>query len=103
MRKTYLTAIAIALLLAGWLASGAVSDEPPVRHASLAELNREQARIDEEAPPTRVRVQVIDASAQSRIVKVRGKTTNKRTVEVKVELAGSIVNRPVERGTPACR
>ncbi len=103
MRKTYLTAIAIALVLAGWLASGAVSDEPPVRHASIAELQREQARIDEEAAPTRVRVQVIDATNQSRIVKVRGKTTNKRTVEVKVELSGSIINRPVERGTAVAR
>ncbi len=103
MRKTYLTATAIAIALTGWLASGAVSDEPPVRHASLAELKREQARVQEDAAPTRVRVQVVDASAQNRIVKVRGKTTNKRTVEVKVELAGSIVHRPVDRGTTVAK
>lgn len=99
MRKTYITAIVIAILIVGWLASGQLNktDEGPA--PSLAVQNRTQSTVDEESAPTRVRVDVLRASEQSRVVKVRGRTENKRTVDVKVEAAGRIVSRPVERGT----
>lgn len=103
MRKTYITAIAIALTLGAWLASGAVNEGDAPRPASLADQNREQDRVAEDAAPTKVRVTVMEASEQSRLVKVRGKTENKRTVEVKVELAGTIVDRPIERGTSVAK
>jgi len=98
MRTTYITAAAIALLLSAWLASGAVGGNETMP-ASLADQNRAHQRVMEENVPTRVRVTVMQASPQNRLVKVRGKTENKRTVDVKVELAGTIVGRPVERGT----
>ena len=99
MRSTYITAIVIALALIAWLASGALNEERSGTPASIAELQREQASVREDTVPTKVRVAVIDASNQSRMITVRGKTENKRTVDVKVELPGTIVNRPVERGT----
>ncbi len=99
MRTTYITATVIALAIVAWLASGALNDTGSGEPASIAERNREQASLREDTAPTRVRVSVIEASQQSRTVTVRGKTENKRTVDVKVELPGTIVNRPVERGT----
>ncbi len=99
MRTTYITATIIALLLAAWLASGVLGSKDTPNPASLAEQNREQSRVDEEAAPTKVRVSVLQATPQQRLIKVRGKTENKRTVDVKVELAGIIVNRPVDRGS----
>ena len=99
MRTTYITATVIAVLLAGWLASGILGKEDTPNPATLAEQNREQGRVDEDAAPTRVRVSVLQATPQQRLVKVRGKTENKRTVEVKVELEGTIVERPVDRGS----
>ena len=42
---------------------------------------------------------VLQASEQPRLVKVRGKTANKRTVEVRAELSGTITERPVDRGS----
>ena len=99
MRTTYITATIIALLLAAWLASGVLGSKDTPNPASLAEQNREQSRVDEEAAPTKVRVSVLQATPQQRLIKVRGKTENKRTVDVKVELAGTIVNRPVDRGS----
>jgi len=99
MRTTYITATIIALLLAAWLASGVLGGEDTPNPATLAEQNREQSRVDEDAAPTRVRVSVLQATPQQRLVKVRGKTENKRTVDVKVELAGTVVNRPVDRGS----
>ena len=50
--------------------------------------------------PTRVRARVLHASPQLEEVVLRGRTENKRTVAVKAEVAGRIVERPVERGTP---
>ncbi|CAE7941232.1 czcB [Symbiodinium necroappetens] len=99
MRTTYITATIIALLLAAWLASGVLGSKDTPNPASLAEQNREQSRVEEEAAPTKVRVSVLQATPQQRLIKVRGKTENKRTVDVKVELAGTIVTRPVDRGS----
>ncbi|NKB98373.1 MAG: efflux RND transporter periplasmic adaptor subunit [Pseudomonadales bacterium] len=96
MRTTYITALVIALVLLGWLYSG--DHSTPAEPASIAELNRDQAEIDSDSIPTRVRVAVFDATEQSRIIKVRGKTENKRTVMVKAELNGTVSERPVERG-----
>ena len=99
MRTTYITATVIALGIIGWLASGALDDTGGGDPASISELDREMASVREDIAPTKVRVAVIEASEQSRTITVRGKTENKRTVDVKVELPGTIVNRPVERGT----
>lgn len=98
MRTTYITATIIALVLVGWLASGALNDTRHGKATSIAELSREQARVQEDTVPTSVRVSVLEASYQNRIVTVRGQTENKRTVDVKVEIPGIVVNRPVERG-----
>ncbi len=99
MRTTYITATIIALLLAAWLASGVLGSKDTPNPASLAEQNREQSRVEEEAAPTKVRVSVLQATPQQRLIKGRGKTETKRTVDVKVELAGTIVTRPVDRGS----
>ena len=104
MRTTYITATVIAVLLLAWLGSGFVNDEEDgARPGSLADQSREEDRVAEEAAPTKVRVTVMQASAQNRLIKVRGKTDNKRTVDVKVELTGTIVNRPIERGTQVAK
>ncbi len=99
MRKTYITAALIGILLAAWLISGQIGQDSLTNPPSLAELKREQQRVQADAAPTRVRVSVIQAAEQNRYITVRGKTENKRTVDVKVELPGRVVSRPVERGT----
>ena len=103
MRTTYITATVIAVLLIAWLGSGFVNSDADVQPVPLADQSREEDRVAEDAAPTKVRVTVMQASAQNRLIKVRGKTDNKRTVEVKVELTGTIVNRPIERGTQVAK
>ncbi len=103
MRTTYITATIIAILLAAWLASGMLGGEETAKPDTLANQNREQSRVDEDTSPTKVRVTVMQASPQERMIKVRGKTENKRTVDVKVELSGTIVKRPVDRGSLVAR
>ena len=100
MRKTYITAAVIALATVLWFVSGALTaGEGPTEHPSLAEAN-ERARAEVgDMPPTAVRGRVIHAVALPERVKVRGRTENKRTVEVRAETSGRVVERPVERGT----
>ena len=100
MRKTYITAAVIALATILWFASGRLTaGEGVVEHPSLAEANeRAQAAIGDMSP-TSVRGRVIHAVALPERIKVRGRTENKRTVDVRAETNGRIVERPVERGT----
>ena len=100
MRKTYITAAVIALATVLWFVSGALTaGEGPTEHPSLAEAN-ERARAEVgDMPPTSVRGRVIHAVALPERVKLRGRTENKRTVEVRAETSGRVVERPVERGT----
>ncbi len=99
MRATYITAILIAIAIGAWLLSGQLGESEEVRHDTLAEQNRQNAARQQDAEPTRVRARVINASPQVQHVVLRGKTENKRTVSVKAETSGRIVDRPVERGT----
>ena len=100
MRTTYITATVIAIAIAVWLFSGQLGeDNEPISHDTLAEQNRQSMAQQADAEPTRVRARVIQASPQLQHVVLRGKTENKRTVSVKAETSGRIIDRPVERGT----
>jgi len=99
MRGTYITATIIALLIGLWLLSGQLGEDGPSEHPTLAEENRQRQAQAEDDALTRVRARVIQAVPQQRHVVLRGRTENKRTVEVKAETAGRIVARPVERGS----
>ncbi len=96
MRATSITAaLVIAALTALWLASGLlsgeerVSDHPPLTEAQAG--SRASA-------PTAVRAKISRAVPLPERVKVRGRTENKRTVDVRAETTGRVVERPIERG-----
>ena len=98
MRPTYITAIAIAAAIGVWLLSGALGSDEPPPHPTPAAMAERRAAMAQDRPPTRVRARVIHASPQFQHLRVRGKTENKRTVQVRTELTGTVVRRPVERG-----
>ena len=98
MRTTYITACAIGVAVALWLASGQLGDPPKPPASNIAESNQRIAALQEERPPTSVRVSTIHASEQSRMLTIRGRTQNKRSVVVQSQIKGLVVNRPVERG-----
>lgn len=100
MRATYITAIAIAIAIGAWLLSGQIGRAGgDIEHATLAELKNQRSAFGQDRQPSRVRARIINASRHFQNVIVRGKTANKRTVLVRAELSGRIVERPVERGT----
>lgn len=99
MRGTYITATVIAVLIGLWLLSGQFGSSRPESHPTLADSNRQRAALAQDENPIRVRVRAIQAQPQLQHVVLRGRTENKRTVEVKAEITGRIVERPVDRGT----
>ena len=99
MKKTFLTSAVIGLAILGWLMSGYLT-QPEIEYAaSLEEQNTIASQVEFEASPTKVRVQHQIATQQTRFAVVRGKTENKRTVDVKAEISGRVVERLVERGS----
>ena len=99
MRKTYITAAVIALATILWFASGALTaGEGPREHPSLAEANELARASVGDMRPTAVRGRVVHAVALPERVTVRGRTENKRTVDVRAETSGRVVERPLERG-----
>ena len=98
MRKTYLTAIAIGLAFIGWMLSGQFGTPERSDPLTLAELNLQREAAAEDRALTRVRARVIQAQSRTSSVIIRGRTENKRTVSVKAEISGRIVERPIEKG-----
>jgi multidrug efflux system membrane fusion protein len=98
MSNNILSACVIALGLLLWLGSGVVFNEPPPpAHAALAFQDRPQANADT-GEPRRVRVELIWSEPRTRYLELRGRTESKRMVDVKAEIAGTVISRPVERG-----
>lgn len=97
MRATSITAaLIIAALTALWLASGLFAGEERVaEHPPLTEA---QTASPASAAPTAVRAKISRAVPLPERVKVRGRTENKRTVDVRTETSGRVVERPIERG-----
>ncbi|MBO6556405.1 MAG: efflux RND transporter periplasmic adaptor subunit [Pseudomonadales bacterium] len=98
MRATYITAIIIAVLVSLWLLSGQFGEQPEPPASNIAEQNRRVNLLQEEKPLTKVRVATIHSSEQERILSVRGRTQNKRSVIVQSQISGIVVDRPIERG-----
>ncbi len=99
MRKTYLIAAAIAVAMIVWLASGQLSEtETVAEHPTIAELNAERSAVVEDKVANVVRARIIYAQSTPKTLTIRGRTENKRTVDVRAETAGRVIDRPVERG-----
>ena len=98
MRKNLITASLIAGSLLIWLLSGLLFGESEITsHPTLAEQGSGVASTAN-TQITRVRARVSQAELRTRFLVLRGRTESKRSVEVKAEIAGKIVSRPLERG-----
>lgn len=90
MKRSLALAAAIALALAGWMASGWLDREP----------ERTAARAGDGGPaPTRVQVRTVTAQPLTRRVTLQGQTEANRTVALKAATTGRAVELPHEKGT----
>ncbi len=80
------------------MASGIIFGEPPeTDHVTLSERNSER-KAKGQVHIAQVRAEVRHAQPRKRFLTLRGRTQSKRMVDVKAEVAGKVVARPIERG-----
>lgn len=98
MSKNMISASIVVVVLALWLGSGNLPgaqgeiDQPEDNYSSQSVAGSPEATVN------RVRVSVIASEPRTRHVVLRARTESKRSVEVKAEIAGKVISRPVERG-----
>lgn len=98
MRKNLFTASLIAGFLSIWLLSGLLFGKPGAEEKpALAQLNS-SANAEAGKQLVRVRARLSQAQLRTRYLVLRGRTESKRTVDVKAEIAGKVVKRPLDRG-----
>ena len=98
MSKNIISASIVAVGLLLWLGSGLFFGESaPSEHPAIAVQDPAGGGAPESAA-AQVRAEIIKSEARTRFLVLRGRTESKRTVEVKAEIAGTVVARPVERG-----
>ena len=98
MRATYLWAVAIAVLLVSWLASGQLDQEAVEYESSIAERNAESLTLASDQAPTQVRGCTCTSATADALRECSRQDQNKRTVDVRTEITGRVVERAVERG-----
>jgi len=94
MNRSLLLALLIAVLAAGWIASGPLlsGDTGPEVQKAPAVLDREERR-----PQVRVRSQRAEPRPLELVV--NGRTEANREVQLRAEQAGAVVELPVEKGS----
>jgi multidrug efflux system membrane fusion protein len=98
MRKNLIIATLIAVGILLWLLTGVLGNDDGDRPANPPAIADAQPR-ETSREPVAVRARESRAEPRQRILALRGRTENKRTVEVRAEVTGRVVERPVERGS----
>jgi len=91
VKPTYVTALVIAVVLIGWLASGQFGndDESWKSSASVGAASVELIRV---------RTQKLNSTPHTIQLVASGKTQVKRSVQIKAETTGRVIKLPVEKG-----
>lgn len=98
MSKNIISASIVSALLLLWIGSGLfVNDAHSEPHAATAAPAPGDFGMDESGL-SKVRVTIMNSELRTRHITLRGRTESKRAVEVKAEIAGKVISRPVERG-----
>ena len=99
MKRNVIIAVLIVLAASIWLGYGVLAgNNQPQTHQTLEVIKEQADKVMADAPPVPVRVRQSFGSERSRIVQLRGKTQNKRTVVVRAEVEGKVNNILFERG-----
>jgi len=92
--RSVIIALIVALLLGGWLLSGALRDaREEEEQAGAPQPQREEVL-------TKVRARVFTAEQRQADLIIRGRSESNRTVEVAAETVGAVVDTPAEEGAP---
>mgnify|MGYP000666351044 FL=1 len=98
MKVSYLLAFILAVGTAGWVMSGQLSDSSETGEARQPEIKKPPVNLSVDAKIPSVRVQSQTAVPYTRYLTVRGRTEALRTVEIKSEASGKIIDLAVNKG-----
>ncbi|MYD44367.1 MAG: efflux RND transporter periplasmic adaptor subunit [Gammaproteobacteria bacterium] len=99
MSRNIWFALAILVLAISWFAFDfLVSDEVVASNKTIAQIQAETDALIEDLPATKVRGRISTAKEMQRTTQLSGRTENKRTVQVRAEVGGLVVQRAVELG-----
>ncbi|WP_417454212.1 efflux RND transporter periplasmic adaptor subunit [Kiloniella sp.] len=98
MKVSYLLAFILAVGTAGWVMSGQLSDSSETGEAGQPEIKKPPVNLSVDAKIPSVRVQSQTAVPYTRYLTVRGRTEALRTVEIKSEASGKIIDLAVNKG-----
>lgn len=98
IKRSYVLAFAIAVVLALWIISGQINIGSEEAAREEAELNGEITQEQPADETQTVRARVFEAREVVRDVLVRGRTEPIRAVEVRAETSGTVTKLPVEKG-----
>lgn len=99
MKRSYIPALIVAMIVAGWLASGQFNQDSDtnVLAPTLSEQNARRLAAAEDNVVS-VRAKIVTASLQTPTVNIRGRTEFSFRVDVRTETQGKVVERLVVRG-----
>ncbi|WP_052741992.1 efflux RND transporter periplasmic adaptor subunit [Kiloniella litopenaei] len=98
MKVSYLLAFILAVGTAGWVMSGQLSDSSEAGEAGQPEIKKPPVNLDQATKTPSVRVQTKTAVPYTRYLTVRGRTEALRTVEIKSEASGKIIDLAIDKG-----
>ncbi len=95
MTRSVLISCIIALALAAWMYSGQLGEDPEAGATNTSVLDTKAAR---QSLPVLVRTERVVAVERGREVTVRGRTEAKRSVDLRAETSGRVVEILVKKG-----
>jgi multidrug efflux system membrane fusion protein len=98
VKSTYIAAFVVAALFVAWLFSGQLGNEEARQPAPSLAQSRDAMLAEAQDAPVRVRARLVAAEEQTEDLVVRGRTEADRSVVVRAETSGRVVELPVEKG-----
>mgnify|MGYP000296239599 CR=1 FL=1 len=98
MKVSYLLAFVLAVGSAGWVLSGQFADGSETGKTAQPEVKKPPVNLTQENRVPSVRVQKLSAESYTRHLTVRGRTEALRTVEIRSEASGKIIELAVDKG-----
>ncbi len=101
LRRSHILALIIAAIIGAWVLSGQIGDGET--DVAVVSEDGEVTTASDAAEPAirapRVRAAIFHAEARNTEVVIRGRTEAVRSVQVRAETSGTIVELPVEKGS----
>ncbi|MFD2207882.1 efflux RND transporter periplasmic adaptor subunit [Kiloniella antarctica] len=98
MKVSYLLAFILAVGTTGWVMSGLLADGSETGKSAQPEVKKAPVNLTKEIRIPSVRVHNLSAEPYTRRLTIRGRTEALRTVQIKSEASGKIIELTVEKG-----